>query len=321
MPAQACQHRQAMPTSPSLLTAPPPASCLRWAEAALGGGGQVASVRALRGTSAAVHVLYLRGSSREGQRVVMKRFVRREWLAKEPDVPAREYAALEILQGSDVPGPEPLAADLAPETCDVPAVLMAHIPGRPRFTPTGATRTVPQLARLLTRIHAVPHRDHPALPGYRRWYADQPRVAPGWSRSPDAWLTALELAARPHPAVRRCFIHRDYNPGNVLWRAGKPLAVVDWANACIGPPEVDVAHMRNNLAALGGMPLADRFLRAWLSLAGLDRYDPHWDIVSATESLPDVPLDAPPGQLAGLDEFLLAALARLGSPSRPPAAL
>jgi aminoglycoside phosphotransferase (APT) family kinase protein len=276
-------------------------------------------VRSLRATSAAVHVLYLGGKGREGQRVVMKRFVRREWLAKEPDVPAREYAALEILLDSNVPAPEPIAADLAPERCDVPTVLMTHVSARSRFSPSGAARTLPQLARLLVRIHAVPHRNHPALPPHRRWYADQPRVAPTWSRYPDAWLTALELAAQPGPPAASCFIHRDFNPGNVLWRGGEPVAVVDWANACIGPREVDVAHMRNNLAGLGGMALADRFLRAWLSLAEVDRYDPHWDIVSATESLPDVPPEAPTAQLAALDEFLVAALRRLAPTMRPRA--
>ena len=307
-----------MPTSPLLLTARPPEASLRWAEAVMGGGLKVVGVRPLRATSAAVHVVDLRGDGGNRLPVVMKRFVRSEWLAIEPDVPAREYAALEILQGSAVAAPRPLAADLAAETCDVPTVLMSHVPARSRFTPSGAARTIPQLCRLLVRIHAVPHRDHPALPGYRRWYADQPVTAPAWSHHPNAWLTALELAARPQPTASSCFIHRDFNPGNVLWRAGEPIAVVDWANACVGPPEVDVAHMRNNLCGLGGMRLADRFLRGWLSLAGLDRYDPYWDIVSATEFLPDIPADAPPALFARVDEFLVTALTRLArsSPSR-----
>ncbi len=305
-----------MQTAPALLTAPPPERSLRWAEAAIGGGARVVTVRPLLATSAAVHVLHLRAKGGDRVKAVMKRFVRREWLAIEPDVPAREYAALEILQGAHVPAPRPLAADLTAETCDVPTVLMTHVPARPRFSPSGAERTIHELARLLVTIHSVPHRDHPALPGYRRWYADQADVAPRWSRYPDAWLTALELAARPHPALRSCFIHRDFNPGNVLWRAGEPVAVVDWANACIGPPEVDVAHMRNNLAGLGGVKLADRFLRAWISFAGVDRYDPYWDIVSATESLPDMPVDAHPSRFARLDEFVVTALTRLDRDSR-----
>ena len=244
-------------------------------------------------------------------RVVMKRFVLREWLEIEPDVPGREYAALELVEGTAVPAPRPLAADLGPNDCDVPTVLMTLVPGRPRFSRSGAAATIPDLARILTEIHAVPHRDHPALPPYSRWYTSHPVTAPTWSRDPEAWRRAFEVAAGPRPEVPAHFIHRDFNPGNVLWHRRVLSGVVDWANACIGPRDVDVAHMRINLAVLGGMPLADRFLGAWRSVSGVPRYDPYWDVVCALEWLPDVPGGAAPHQLAPVDEFLISAMSRL----------
>ena len=51
---------------------------------------------------------------------------------------------------------------------------------------------------------------------------------------------------------------------------GRPgsSGVVDWANACLGPAAVDVAHFRVNLAVLHGPATADAVLPG----------DPAWDL-------------------------------------------
>lgn len=51
-------------------------------------------------------------------------------------------------------------------------------------------------------------------------------------------------------------IHRDYHPENTLCWAGRLTGVVDWTQASYGPPALDVAHMRWNLAADHGRKVA-----------------------------------------------------------------
>lgn len=82
----------------------------------------------------------------------------------------------------------------------------------------------------------------------------------------------------------------------MLWAGGEVSGIVDWVSACAGPPEVDVAHCRFNLAVhAGDAPAADRFLALWQSMTGRTAYDPYWDLVSSvsvTRDEPDPALDA-----------------------------
>ena len=77
------------------------------------------------GMSSAVHALDLA----DGRALVLRRFVREDWLAEEPDVPAREAAALELLRERPLPTPELVASDPTGAAAGDPAVLMTRLPG------------------------------------------------------------------------------------------------------------------------------------------------------------------------------------------------
>ena len=106
------------------------------------------------------------------------------------------------------------------------------------------------------------------------------------------------------------FIHRDYHPGNTLWVAGRLTAIVDWTSASWGPPAVDVAHMRANLAMSHGVEAADEFLEAYRAVAGPYAYDPYWDLRVAVDFLPELTPGARP-EFERLDEFVTRAAAAL----------
>lgn len=72
------------------------------------------------------------------------------------------------------------------------------------------------------------------------------------------WERVFSLFGSSWPAARVRFIHRDYHPGNALWD-GSGGGVVDWATAARGPAGIDLARMRQNLAAHHGTGAADRF--------------------------------------------------------------
>lgn len=253
-------------------------------ERALGRGARITSVRRLRGgTSAAVHLLGVSGALSGREAVVLRRFVRAEWLAEEPDIAEREMRTLDALRGTGLLVPECLAADVTGSECDVPAVLMTRVPGRIELQPRDLSDYLGQLAAFLPALHALGTVE--GLPAYRPWFRSRPFEVPAWSRRQELWLRANELASAPPPEFTPTFIHRDYHPANTLWRYGRLSGVTDWVNACNGPPGNDVAHCRVNLSALFGIEAAEEFRLAHESVAGVSQH-PYWDLVDALDTGP-----------------------------------
>src|SRR5436305_8261240 len=128
-----------------LLRGPVPDHALRWAEAAFGPGSRVRVIEALAGgTSSAVHALTIEDAGGRVHELVLRRFVRLDWLAEEPDLAEREATALRLVAGSAAPTPQlvAVAAD---------AVLMTRLPGQVEWDPP-----LRKLAELLPLINAMP---------------------------------------------------------------------------------------------------------------------------------------------------------------------
>jgi aminoglycoside phosphotransferase (APT) family kinase protein len=241
----------------ALLRADPPPKALDWC-------GDVVRVTALEGgASSAVHAVTLR----DGRDLVLRRYVRPEWLAEEPGVATREAVALELVHG--LPAPRLVKLDPDGSQAGAPAVLMTRLEGAHDWRPDLA-----QLAALLVRIHAIaPPAD--ALPAYSP-YSLELTGPPPCSTRPDVWHQAFAVFNGPAPDHDHALIHRDFHPGNVLWRGNVMTGIVDWPNASIGAPQADIGHCRWNLARSQGIAAADELVR----LTGAP-YDPYWDVVAA----------------------------------------
>jgi aminoglycoside phosphotransferase (APT) family kinase protein len=297
------------PADERLLRGPPPGAALRWAAAAAGPGAIIRRVEALAGgTSSAVHAVDVELAGGPTARLVLRRFVRADWLAAEPDLAAREAAALTIAAGSSVPTPSLVAVDPDGDGAGDPAVLMTRLPGVVDWNPTEVETYLRGLAEALPPIHEAVVGDGPRPPDYAP-YAVAMHRAPSWAAQPDAWLRAIEVLEGPLPTGEKSFIHRDYHPGNVLWHGGAVSGVVDWVNASVGSPWADVGHCRCNLASEVGPAAADRFLECYRVAAGRhDDYHPYWDIVAVIGGL-DESADAAPDPRD--EAFLVAAVRRL----------
>lgn len=66
----------------------------------------------------------------------------------------------------------------------------------------------------------------------------------------DHWLAEFSRAARPQP------LHGDYYEGNLLARAGHVIAVLDWDEALVAPPEVELASAAMEFADEYGTDLS-----------------------------------------------------------------
>jgi aminoglycoside phosphotransferase (APT) family kinase protein len=293
-----------------LLRSRPPRQALAWVAARL--GGPVISARALRGgMSSAVHLVTVQRSGGERVQAVLRRYVRP---GEDPGLAAREARALRLMEPGGVPTPSLLAVDPAGAEAGGPAVLMTRLAGRIDWWPSDLDNWLCRLAGLLPLIHATPLPPDGAsetVPAFAPYRQDSYRP-PAWARYPRVWERAVEISRGPvpdAPDVPAVLLHRDFHPGNVLWRRGQVSGVVDWQAACAGPAAADVAHCRVNLLTLGP-GVAERFTGLWEQAAGAP-YHPWGDVVTIVGFLDDLRGDWGSERLL-VEDMLARAVAGLG---------
>jgi aminoglycoside phosphotransferase (APT) family kinase protein len=292
---------------------PRASTIVAWIERSMGPGARVDRIEALPESATAKHridVVLEDGSTR---RLVLRRYHDAQRLARDPwYVPAHEALALTLLAGSAVPAPRLYAADVEATYCDVPALLESWVPGSPAWRPDDLDAYLARAAEVLVTIHAVSVPADARLPRYAPYNEPKRIVTPPFSTRPGLWERVSAILDRPWPAHRETFIHRDYHPGNVLWDGTRITGVVDWATAAWGPPGIDLARMRLNLASRLGRGAADRFVVLYVAAGGDgSARDPFWDLLDAADTLPDLgPSIAPGGgDMARFEDYAASVLA------------
>jgi Phosphotransferase enzyme family len=279
-----------------------------WVASVIGPRARVVDVRALTdATSSVVHAIDVEDAVGPPRQLVLRRYIDPEALERETDAVTREARVLEALRKSPVPAPGLVAADPTAMSCDVPALLMTRLNGRPRAKSRDLSAFARSLAEPLAAIHAVDVPVDAEFPTFRQYSTPGEMTPPAWTRHPQAWERAIERHAAGPPAHAPVFIHRDYHPLNVLWTGARVTGIVDWAWSCAGPAMVDVAHCRLNLVLGPGVEAADSFLAA---TGDPSAYDPAWDLLDAVDALPD--LTDGPSALTRLDDWVAARVAATG---------
>jgi len=262
----------------------PPDGALRWIEDQL--GATVITVRACKGgSSSAIHLVRVARSADDGPpfTVVLRRYVIPALNEEEPDIAEREAHVLQLLERTETPAPRLLAADVTGERVGTPTILMSRLPGRLDWSPDDLGTWLRRLAEMLPPLHDAAIGTEDGVQPFRP-YPPESWDAPPWLRDPRLWNRALAVFHGPCLDPDRVFIHRDYHPGNVLWRRRRVTGVVDWQAASIGPRAVDVFHCRGNLLGRFGLDVADRFITIWEDVAGTD-YHPWAETVMLVDAL------------------------------------
>ncbi|MEJ7838171.1 MAG: phosphotransferase, partial [Thermomicrobiales bacterium] len=96
---------------------------------------------------------------------------------------------------------------------------------------------------------------------------------PGLQRFSDSWRSrigdpALQNALNLHATGRDAFLHLDFHPLNILVEGDRLVAVLDWANAEIGDPIIDLARTEAILQLAPTPPgtdpaLIDNLIAGW----------------------------------------------------------
>ncbi|MFF2924139.1 phosphotransferase family protein [Streptomyces celluloflavus] len=247
---------------------------LAWVGRHLDVGERIVRVQELQGgITAEMRRLTIRTRDGGTRDLVLRSFVDPFYVERADDWLNREAGALTLLAGTGVRAPGLVAVDPTAAHCEYPSLLMTHLAGRTVLDDEGLEARFPLLARQLVAIHAVRPAERP--PEYAALTTADTVVTP---KGADAtiWAAAINVIRNPAPPYEGRFLHRDFQPGNVLFNVPpsrsadtRITGVVDWAATSWGPADLDVAHCSTNLALLHGPAWGLRFAEAYEEAGGV----------------------------------------------------
>ena len=238
------------------------------------------------GVSAQVIAFEMEHPDGHTQKLVLRLHGERD-RAQNPHVAAHEFRLLQVLAAAGLAAPKPRYLDESGELFPTPYIVVDYVEGETDFAPADTDGLLRQMAAYLARLHGIDgtHADLSFLPDKAQGVAARLVARP---KAMDEWLDeerirdALE-AVWPLPSYNRpVLLHGDFWPGNVLWRDGELVAVVDWEDAAMGDPLADLANSRLEILWAFGSNAMQRFTQRYKSHMQLDYTRlPYWDLYAA----------------------------------------
>jgi aminoglycoside phosphotransferase (APT) family kinase protein len=154
--------------------------------------------------------------------------------------------------------------------------VLSYLPGGVWSFPRDLTAWTAGLAQALMRVHAItpelyeldflpPKRREELRAGLERKRADVADAEPLAGEV----LAALEASLDGIELLPPCLVHDDYFPGNTVWYRGRMRGIIDWTDAVLGDPRMDVGQCRLDLVVSHGAELADAFLADYELASGV----------------------------------------------------
>jgi aminoglycoside phosphotransferase (APT) family kinase protein len=329
--------------------ADPPEALLTWAASAFGQDATVASVTGLHdgfspwririvgpeGTLDAILRTSLDPPRWPGGPVALQKL-------------ATGAAALRVAERHGLAAPRLIACDLDGHQAGQPASLETVLPGTSGGEADGAPSAEGwrDAGAAIARVHRVPlePQEHLPLRGHvplrgpqvqHRWAAryqaadddERPLVLAAYRKftlRPDAapellldvhptplLLLADEVVRHiPQPRGESVFLHVDVWPGNLLWIGDRCVGLIDWKEAGVGHPGIDLSILRFHAAVHHGPEPAALVLEGWEEEMGRSATDlAYWDALIALNT----PMGSDPveGRTELRDDFLRAAIEQL----------
>jgi aminoglycoside phosphotransferase (APT) family kinase protein len=238
------------------------------------------------GVSAQVTALETLRPDGHTQKMIVRRHSEVD-LTHNPQIAADEFKLLHLVHSVGVAAPKPYYLDQSGEIFSTPYLVIEYIEGKPEFAPPHVPDLLLQLATHLSRIHQVDcsNLDVSFLPQPEKIYAETLRERPtrvdesldeGHIR--DALGAVWPLPQRNTSVL----LHGDFWPGNILWKDGQLVAIIDWEDAGLGDPLADVANSRLEILWAFGIEAMQHFTQQYQSITPIDFTNlPYWDLCAA----------------------------------------
>ena len=188
-----------------------------------------------------------------------------------------EYRLLLHLRAAGLPVPTPVLLDRPGGW-----LVLDYIEGAPDFAPADPGGRARRLATQLADIHRLDVAKLAFLQGQEMDLAKRYPATLG-EPSDRAQIRAVLATAWPPPGGNRpTLLHGDFWPGNLLWRDGALVAVIDWEDAELGAPLADLAISRLDIMMIHGADAFEEFTQAYREASGADLAAlPYWDLCAA----------------------------------------
>ena len=263
--------------------------------------GQLLGVWQLEGgVSARVTALEIVRADGQKQKMIVRQYGDIE-LKRKPQVATSEFTLLQFLRSAGLVVPAPYYLDQSGEIFSTPYIVIEFVEGKTEFAPADLNDYMLQLTTYLSRVHRADcsHADLSLLPQVEGRYIEL------LSNRPERMDEALDeehirgvleatwsLSRRNLPVL----LHGDFWPGNMLWKDGQLVAVIDWEDAAIGDPLADLANSRLEILWAFGIDAMRSFTRQYRSMTSIDFTNlPYWDLCVALRRVAQI-------GLWGLDE-------------------
>ena len=209
-----------------------------------------------------------------------------------------EYRLLRLTHRLGLPTPEPIHVEPSTGHELGPFLLLDHLDGNLQFAPANKDSYLRQMARQLAAIHRVTPLDHdlsflPQAPTHCQELEREPasQVDPGFEIDGIGQRLAT---TRPEWLNAPVLLHGDYWPGNILWREENLVCVIDWEDAMVGDPLVDLSMSSLELCWSFGLDGMESFNEQYLAANHIDTTDQaYWDLCAALRIARIVGLNLP----------------------------
>jgi aminoglycoside phosphotransferase (APT) family kinase protein len=238
------------------------------------------------GISAQVTALEIEQPGEQTRKVLVRQHGAAD-LARNPRIAADEFRLLRLLRAEGVAAPEPYLLDQSGEIFSTPYIVIEYIEGASEFAPPYLPDFLQQMTAHLARIHRLDcaKLDVTFLPAMAERYTRGLKERPARldeSLNEGKIRDVLE-AAWPLPQRNpTALLHGDFWPGNLLWRDGRLVGIIDWEDAALGDPLADLANGRLEILWAFGRDAMQLFTRQYQSMLKLDLTSlPYWDLCAA----------------------------------------
>jgi aminoglycoside phosphotransferase (APT) family kinase protein len=192
-----------------------------------------------------------------------------------PERARREFRTIELARASGVPSSEPLYLDADGRFLGRPAMLLSYLSGQSVHRPRDLVTWANDLAVAMHGVHAVGPEDADLswLPrfGAAEIRSELDEVRDSVMALDDgvaaAALEMLEARFEDVAWPEECLIHGDFWPGNTVWGRGRLVGVIDWADARLGDPRLDVVQCRVDALVANGFEACDAIGAAYDRMA------------------------------------------------------
>lgn len=241
------------------------------------------------GVSAQVTALEIDEPDGRKRRVVVRRHGEVD-LRQNPAIAADEFKLLEIAHARGLAVPAPYYLDQTGTILSTPYLIVEYSDGEPEFNPSNVSDFILQAATHLLTIHNVGGlgSELSFLPNKTDAYTENLAKRPDRLDESIGEGGIREKLESVWPIPQRnktVLLHGDFWPGNLLWKDGQLVAVIDWEDAGLGDPLTDLAITRLEMLSAFGTEAMRQFTEQYTAMASIDCGNlPYWDLYAALRS-------------------------------------